>query len=81
MDRAAVATSTHPHRRTGPDIGFRCCNSTLDNLGSGGGTDIGSGLSTANSQFASGSNDSRAQVMILLTDGRGRRRDAGPDGR
>ncbi|WP_079980787.1 VWA domain-containing protein [Haloarcula sp. CBA1128] len=50
---------------------FGAANSTLDNLGSGGGTDIGSGLSTANSQFASNSNDSRAQVMILLTDGRG----------
>ncbi|RKS78118.1 Mg-chelatase subunit ChlD [Haloarcula quadrata] len=72
VDRAAVVdfdSSAYVAQDLTSDFG--AANSTLDNLGSGGGTDIGSGLSTANSQFASNSNDSRAQVMILLTDGRG----------
>lgn len=50
---------------------FTAVNNTLDDLGSYGGTSIGNGVRTANQDFARNSNDSRAQVMILLTDGRG----------
>jgi len=46
-------------------------NSSIDALDAYGGTNIGAGVSAANQHFSARSNDSRAQVMILLTDGQG----------
>lgn len=72
MDRAAVVDfDSSASVEEGLTSDFSAVNSTLDSLGAFGGTDIGDGVSAANSHFESQSNDSRAQVMILLTDGQG----------
>ena len=54
---------------------FSLVNESIEYLDADGGTDIGDGVSAANSEFASESNSSRAKVAILLTDG------VGDDGR
>lgn len=50
---------------------FDSVNSTLESMGAGGGTVIGTGVSAANAHFAAESNSSRAKTALLLTDGRG----------
>ena len=50
---------------------FALVNESIEYLDADGGTDIGDGVSAANSEFASESNSSRAKVAILLTDGVG----------
>ena len=50
---------------------FEAVNSSIDQLDAFGGTNIGAGLAVANDHFASASNDSRAKIAVLLTDGRG----------
>ncbi|MFC4440318.1 MULTISPECIES: VWA domain-containing protein [Natrialbaceae] len=50
---------------------FDAVNSSIDRLGASGGTNIGAGLQEANDHFDAESNDSRAKVSILLTDGVG----------
>ena len=46
---------------------FSLVNESIEYLDADGGTDIGDGVSAANSEFASESNSSRAKVAILLT--------------
>ncbi len=50
---------------------FDAVNDSIDRLGASGGTNIGAGLREANRHFDAESNDSRAKVTILLTDGDG----------
>ncbi|WP_181686659.1 VWA domain-containing protein [Halorhabdus salina] len=71
-DRAGVVdfdNSAHVDQSLTTD--FETVNASVRSLDANGGTNIGNGISQANQHFASASNDSRAKVAILLTDGRG----------
>lgn len=50
---------------------FVAVNRSIKRLDASGGTDIGAGVAAANREFSAASNNSRAKVAILLTDGRG----------
>lgn len=50
---------------------FQAVNGSIDQIDSSGGTNIGAGISEANSEYAQNSDNSRAKIAILLTDGRG----------
>jgi len=72
VDRAAVVDfDSFAFVRQGLTTDYAAVNRSIERLGASGGTDIGDGLATANSHFASTSNDSRAKIAILLTDGQG----------
>ncbi|WP_160163630.1 vWA domain-containing protein [Natrinema versiforme] len=71
-DRAGVVDfdgNAHVAQELTTDFGS--VNLTIDSLDANGGTDIGDGVEKANQHFAETSNNSRAQVGILLTDGQG----------
>ncbi|KCZ72319.1 uncharacterized protein containing a von Willebrand factor type A (vWA) domain [Candidatus Methanoperedens nitroreducens] len=50
---------------------FNAVNASIDSLDAWGGTNIGAGVSAANSHLISAGNTSHAWMMILLTDGEG----------
>jgi len=71
-DRAGVVDfdgDAHVAQQLTTDFG--AVNVTIENLDAAGGTNIGAGVARANQHFASASNDTRAKVAILLTDGQG----------
>ncbi|WP_158853296.1 VWA domain-containing protein [Halorhabdus sp. CUG00001] len=71
-DRAGVVDfdgDAHVAQQLTTDFG--AVNVTIENLDARGGTNIGAGVGKANQHFATASNDSRAKVAILLTDGQG----------
>ncbi|WP_154553138.1 VWA domain-containing protein [Halorhabdus sp. CBA1104] len=71
-DRAGVVDfdgDAHVAQQLTTDFG--AVNVTIEQLDAQGGTNIGSGVGRANQHFATASNDSRAKVAILLTDGQG----------
>jgi len=71
-DRAGVVDFDHTaHVAQELTTDFGAVNVTIESLDAQGGTDIGRGVARANQHFASASNDSRAKVAILLTDGQG----------
>ncbi|CCQ33063.1 conserved hypothethical protein containg van Willebrand factor type A domain (COG2304) [Halorhabdus tiamatea SARL4B] len=71
-DRAGVVDFDHTaHVAQELTTDFGAVNVTIESLDASGGTDIGSGVARANQHFASASNNSRAKVAILLTDGQG----------
>lgn len=50
---------------------FQAVNNSIDQIDSFGGTNIGAGVSQANEEYRQNSNENRAKIAILLTDGRG----------
>ncbi|CCQ33817.1 conserved hypothetical protein containing von Willebrand factor type A [Halorhabdus tiamatea SARL4B] len=71
-DRAGVVDfdgDAHVAQQLTTDFG--AVNVTIENLDAAGGTNIGAGVARANQHFASASNNTRAKVAILLTDGQG----------
>ncbi len=50
---------------------FRAVNNSIDTIDSLGGTNIGAGVSASNAEFRQNSNDTRAKIAVLLTDGQG----------
>ena len=50
---------------------FQAVNSSINQIDSSGGTSIGAGVGKANTEYRRNSDDSRAKIAVLLTDGRG----------
>ena len=69
-DRAGVIDfDFRATRLQGLTTNFDAVNSSIDRIDSGGGTNIGAGIRASNAEFDRASNESRAKVAILLSDG------------
>lgn len=69
-DRAAVVDfDSNAQLLQGLTTNFTAVNRSIDRIDSSGGTDVGEGMFVANEEFAQTSNESRAKITILLTDG------------
>lgn len=69
-DRAAVVDfDSRARLLQGLTTDLDAANRSIDRIDSFGGTNIGAGIRTANAEFDRASNDSRAKVMIVLSDG------------
>ncbi|MEA3294817.1 MAG: VWA domain-containing protein, partial [Euryarchaeota archaeon] len=71
-DRAGVVDFDHYARVTRPlTDNLNAVNSSINSLDSSGGTNIGTGVGTANNHLISSGDSGHAWMMILLTDGQG----------
>ena len=71
-DQAGVVDFDSSSRLIRPlTIDFDAVNSSIDSLDASGGTNIGSGMSTANSHLINSGDSEHAWMVILLTDGQG----------
>lgn len=72
LDRASVVDfDGNAVIRQSLTFDFQAANRSIDSIDSFGGTNIGAGVAAANREFRRNSNESRAKIAILLTDGRG----------
>jgi hypothetical protein len=72
IDRAAVIDFDFGARTLQPFTGdFGAVNRSIDRVDSSGGTNIGAGVAQGNREYRRNSNESRAKIAVLLTDGRG----------